>query len=135
MTWNRKWDERCRVTEETQAYYRKMDKDEREFREFRADNWDDVELELDSKEKFERVLDAMTERVFELTGGDNLHAVDHGDRYMLYSALYLACAVKFRMDEDTLRDARGSFEDDLDHSSAMNDLIEDEIIKRWDQQA
>ena len=134
MTWDRKWDERCRVTEETQAYYRKMDNDEREFREFRADNWDDVAEELESKEKFERVLDAMTERVFELTGGDKLHAVDHGDRHMIYSALYLACAVKFGMDEDTLRDARGSFEDDLEHSSAINDLIEEEVLHRWEQQ-
>ena len=134
MTWNRKWDERCRVTEETQAYYRKMDKGEREFREFRADNWDDVAEELESKEKFERVLDAMTERVFELTGGDNLHAVDHGDRHMIYSALYLACTVMFGMDENTLRDARLSFEDDLEHSSAMNDLIEEEVLHRWEQQ-
>lgn len=128
-----KSDTRCRVTEETQAYYRKLDKDEREFREFRADNWDAVAEEFDTKEKFERVLDAMSERVFELIRGDKLHAVDHDDR-MIYSALYLACAVKFGMDEDTLRDARGSFEDDLNKSSAMNDLIEEEVEYRWEQQ-
>lgn len=132
MTWNRKWDERCRVTEETQAYYRKLDNDEREFREFHENNWADVELELASQEKFERVLDAITERAYELTGG-NKGRLDQSDHRMIYSALYLACAVKFGMDEKTLLDARGSFEEDLNKSTAMFDLVEDEIQYRWEQ--
>ena len=128
-------DMRCRVTEETQAYYRKMEKAEQEFREFSLRNWWDVRDQLETKEKFERVLDAMIERVYNLTGGPKADNDDESDRQMIYSALYVACAVKFDMDEDTLSDARGSFEADLKKSTAMYDLIKDEIEKRWDQQA
>ena len=130
MTWNSKWDERCRVTEETQAYYRKMDNDEREFREFSENNRQDVEDELTTEEKFERVADAMIERAYQLT-----RSSCSTDQQMIYSAIYLACAVKFGMDGDTMRDALASFNEALDKSSAMDDLIEDETIKRWDQQA
>ena len=122
-------DMRCRVTEETHAYYTKMDNDEREFREFSENNRQDVEDELTTEEKFERVADAMIERACQLTSGSYL------DRQMIYSAIYLACAVKFGMDGEAMMDARVSFNEALDKSSAMDELIEDEIIKRWDQQA
>lgn len=103
----------------------KLGKEDYKFLDFRIDNWENVQDDLATQAKFRRVSDAMIERARRLTKGND------SDRQMIYSAIYLACAIKYKMDEDTIRAARSSFEEDLSLSVAMDDLIQEEIEKLW----